>query len=136
MNFFDIMNDLQIPLMKITDAPPSSGVYLLFDANGEFIYVGKAENLKQRLTQHFSSSEGNPVIQKYATFTLWETTNSVEDAEREEGEIFDLWFALTGTKPIGNKITPPKAQTKGFEWASFFRDHPLFLQRFIQKGIR
>lgn len=132
MNFFEIMNELHIPLMTITKAPTSSGVYLLFDANGEFIYVGKAKNLKQRLAQHFSGSEKNPVIQKYATFTLWETTNSLEDAEREEGAIFDSWVKITGTVPIANRIAPPKASAKDF-WTSFFRNHPLFLQRFIQK---
>ena len=129
MIFFEIMKDLHIPLMTIADAPTSSGVYLLFDSNGEFIYVGKAENLRQRLAQHFSGNEKNPAIQEFATFTLWETTNSLEDAEREEGAIFDLWVKLTGAPPVANRITPPKAQEKTFDWSVFLRN-PLFLKRF------
>src|SRR4030095_14454390 len=32
--------------------PRSSGVYLVYDEHGELIYVGKAMNLKRRLSQY------------------------------------------------------------------------------------
>src|SRR5499427_6209343 len=32
--------------------PGSPGVYLVYDANDELIYVGKAKNLKRRLSQY------------------------------------------------------------------------------------
>ncbi|MCB1517599.1 MAG: excinuclease ABC subunit UvrC [Hyphomicrobiaceae bacterium] len=40
--------------------PGSSGVYRMFDANGQVIYVGKARNLKARVT-NYTRFEGNPV---------------------------------------------------------------------------
>ena len=39
-------------------APSSSGVYLWRDAKGTVIYVGKAKNLKNRLSSYFSGDKG------------------------------------------------------------------------------
>jgi len=39
------------------DAPQSCGVYLMKDREGNVIYVGKAKNLKKRLTSYFKNSE-------------------------------------------------------------------------------
>src|SRR3954465_15423308 len=36
------------------DAPASPGVYVLRDANGAAVYVGKAVNLQRRLRAHFA----------------------------------------------------------------------------------
>ena len=36
------------------EAPPTSGVYILRDASGQSLYVGKATNLRRRLRAHFS----------------------------------------------------------------------------------
>ncbi len=38
------------------DAPKSSGVYLWKDESGQVIYVGKAKNLKNRLSSYFTSN--------------------------------------------------------------------------------
>ena len=35
------------------DAPKATGVYLMYDEKGKVIYVGKANNLKQRMQQYF-----------------------------------------------------------------------------------
>jgi excinuclease ABC subunit C len=39
------------------DAPQACGVYLMKDSDGNVIYVGKAKNLKKRLTSYFKNSE-------------------------------------------------------------------------------
>lgn len=41
---------------KLKELPTSSGVYLMYNANNEIIYVGKAVNLKNRVHQYFQSS--------------------------------------------------------------------------------
>ena len=38
---------------KISDIPSSAGVYRFYDKNGEVIYVGKAKNLRNRLSDYF-----------------------------------------------------------------------------------
>jgi excinuclease ABC subunit C len=41
---------------KLKDVPENPGVYIMTDAEGEIIYVGKAKNLKKRLRQYFYNS--------------------------------------------------------------------------------
>ena len=41
-------------LAKIKNISSSSGVYIMKNINGEVIYVGKAKNLKKRVSQYFS----------------------------------------------------------------------------------
>jgi excinuclease ABC subunit C len=44
-------------LESVTGAP---GVYRMYGASGELLYVGKARNLKKRLASYFRASESNP----------------------------------------------------------------------------
>ncbi len=44
---------------KLTQAPDTPGVYLMKDARGKVIYVGKAKDLKKRLVTYFSSAAQN-----------------------------------------------------------------------------
>ena len=43
-------------LEKLNNLTTQSGVYLMKDINGAVIYVGKAKNLKNRVSQYFNSS--------------------------------------------------------------------------------
>lgn len=49
----------EIILQKLRLLPDEPGVYKMFNANGEIIYVGKAVNLKNRVKQYFQSSRGH-----------------------------------------------------------------------------
>ncbi|HEA68291.1 MAG TPA: excinuclease ABC subunit UvrC [Desulfobacterales bacterium] len=42
---------------KLLQAPSNPGVYLFKDAAGQFIYVGKAQNLRKRLASYFTNLE-------------------------------------------------------------------------------
>jgi excinuclease ABC subunit C len=44
---------------KVAALPHSPGVYLMKDHTGEIIYVGKAKNLKNRVSQYFQSRHGH-----------------------------------------------------------------------------
>ena len=44
---------------EIKNLPTNPGVYLMHDKNGRIIYVGKAKNLKNRVTQYFRSSSSH-----------------------------------------------------------------------------
>jgi excinuclease ABC subunit C len=45
---------------KVKNLPPSSGIYLMKDARGQIIYVGKAKNLKNRVRSYFQNSKSHP----------------------------------------------------------------------------
>ena len=62
-------------------APQSSGVYLWRDENGTIIYVGKAKNLKNRLTSYFSgqrSVKTRLLVSRAASIEYITTTNEYE----------------------------------------------------------
>jgi len=68
----------------LDEAPASEGVYMLSETDSEkgILYVGRADNLHERLSQH--PDQNNPCLQRrrinYFTYEI--TTNS-EGRERE-----------------------------------------------------
>lgn len=48
-----------LPKEEFEDLPEQAGVYYFIDAHGEIIYVGKAKNIKKRITSHFSGTSKN-----------------------------------------------------------------------------
>ncbi|MEI6242066.1 MAG: excinuclease ABC subunit UvrC [Chlamydiota bacterium] len=47
---------------KLSSYPSHSGVYLMKDKEGNFLYIGKANNLKKRLHQYFSKEDSRPLV--------------------------------------------------------------------------
>ena len=70
------MNLLNIK-QKIIDFPNNSGVYLFKDNLGKIIYIGKAKNLKKRVTSYFATR-----------VTLW-------TVQMLQQEAFDVDFFVT-----------------------------------------
>ena len=57
MDWNFVVEKCGLPIRNITQVPVSPGYYLLFAENGDFIYVGKAKNIRNRLTDHFGLDE-------------------------------------------------------------------------------
>lgn len=47
---------------KLKNIPKKSGVYQFLNKDGEIIYIGKAKNLKTRVTQYFGSHDTRPQL--------------------------------------------------------------------------
>ena len=45
---------------KANSLPESAGVYIMLDADGEIIYVGKSKKLKNRVTSYFTGNNHTP----------------------------------------------------------------------------
>jgi len=115
-NFFGLVRDLGLAVSDSASAAPEvPGVYMLFDNDGRFVYVGKADNLKTRLSSHFSLTETNLLIRVFARLYVWEVTASVDVAEVEEGRLYDIWVDSAGYPPLANKVAPPKSKYSNVE---------------------
>lgn len=68
--------------MDIQSFPSKPGVYLMKNAQGVVMYVGKAKNLRKRLQQYFSLSDGRPQIPILVKSTV-EVETIVVSSEKE-----------------------------------------------------
>jgi excinuclease ABC subunit C len=53
--------------------PPLPGIYKYYNANGNLLYVGKAKNIKKRVTSYFSKTLTN-----YKTYELVRRIHKIE----------------------------------------------------------
>src|ERR1700733_6463245 len=51
-----MMTGMAAPSDKVKDFPPTPGVYLMKDAEGRVLYVGKAKNLRNRAGHYFTKA--------------------------------------------------------------------------------
>lgn len=56
-----MMNDHEALRGKMMSSPYSPGVYLMLDGRGKVIYVGKANNLKNRIASYFTGRDKRPM---------------------------------------------------------------------------
>ena len=84
-----------LPKSEYLELPELPGVYYFIDQRGEVIYVGKAVNIKKRITSHFSGSSKNSRNQRirneihHITYEL--TGNELVALVLESQEIKRLW---------------------------------------------
>jgi len=84
-----------LPKEEFYDLPELAGVYYFIDAHGEIIYVGKAKNIKKRITSHFSGTSKNrrnQYIRNEIHHVSYELTgNELVALLLESSEIKRLW---------------------------------------------
>ena len=115
-NFSTLVEELGLHVYDdIAQAPNATGYYRLFKENGDFIYVGKASDLRQTLTKHFGPNEKNEKIKGIVEGAIWELTRTIDEAEEAEGNLYDTWFRHTGQPPYANKNKPPKSRLSDSE---------------------
>lgn len=82
----------------IKELPTVTGVYYIHKSDGEIIYIGKSKNIKQRINQHFTSTnQKSKKIQIQVTAVTYETTGSELVALLKESE------EIKRVKPILNR---------------------------------
>lgn len=112
-NFFALAEQLHLGISeRFEDVPASPGAYMLFSGNGHFVYSGKASDLRQRINDHFSPREENPLIRILARYFIWRVTATEAAGEVLEGELYDLWLEATGVPPLANRNAPPGSKAE------------------------
>ncbi len=82
----------------IEDLPSVTGVYYIHNENGEIIYIGKSNNIKKRINQHFTNKNSkSKKIQALVRAVTYEKTGSELAALLKESE------AIKKNKPIFNR---------------------------------
>ena len=82
----------------IEDLPSVTGVYYIHNENGEIIYIGKSNNIKKRITQHFTNKASkSKKIQTLVRAVTFEKMGSELAALLKESE------AIKKNKPIFNR---------------------------------
>ncbi len=81
---------------KVINAlPPTAGVYYFHDAKGKIIYVGKAINIKKRVTSHFTHNDAGNRRQDFlrlvTNISYKECANELHALILESTEIKRLW---------------------------------------------
>ncbi len=92
----------------IEELPTETGVYYIHDANGNIIYIGKSNNIKKRITQHFTNTNSkSKKIQIQVAAVTYEKTGSELVALLKESE------EIKANKPIHNRALKRSKFTQG-----------------------
>lgn len=82
----------------IEDLPSDTGVYYIHNTDGNIIYIGKSNNIRKRITQHFTGSDSkSKKIQALVASVSYEKTGSELVALLKESE------EIKSNKPILNR---------------------------------
>lgn len=82
----------------IDSLPSATGVYYIHKSDGEIIYIGKSNNIKKRINQHFTNtSQKSKKIQQLVSTVSYEATGSELVALLKESE------EIKRNKPIFNR---------------------------------
>jgi predicted GIY-YIG superfamily endonuclease len=91
------------------DAPPTPGVYILKDADGRALYVGKAVHLRRRLRAHFAARRWHalkPEMSRAADAEWHEVGSEIEALLREAALIDEL------QPPVNVQIAAPDLEAR------------------------
>lgn len=84
-----------LPAKQIEKLPESCGVYFFYDKKGKIIYVGKARNIRKRVSSHFSNNNPGPrkqdLLKRIYSIKCQPTGNELMALIREHLEIRQHW---------------------------------------------
>lgn len=104
------------------------GYYLLYDKDGDLIYIGSTDNLRETVRIHFNHSERNPAIKGIAEFCIVVKIASVEDAEEWKNGICTAYEKSVGELPAANRILTPEEMIPDAEESEHFQKTPQMVQ--------
>ncbi len=121
---------VNLPAEQVEHLPESPGVYYFHDRKGKVIYVGKAKNLRRRVSSHFSNNKPGRQKQEFLR-NIHSVTHETTGTELmafvlEWAEIRRLW-------PIYNRSLKRFEQTYGLY---LFEDRNGYLRLVIEKRRR
>lgn len=105
---------------KIADIPEEPGIYYFYNESGNIIYIGKSNNLLQRINTHLSNNTSNRSMKMRDQIAdiYWETTGSELIALLKES------FEIKVNKPLFNRAQ----RRTSFQWGIFsFEDKNGFI---------
>jgi DNA polymerase-3 subunit epsilon len=80
--------EFTLPRTFLSNLPDTSGVYRMFDNGGQLLYIGKAKNLRRRVSSYFTNSSGHSdkvleLVRTVREVTYEEAGSELEAALRE-----------------------------------------------------
>lgn len=100
----------------IENSPMAPGVYKMYDADGNLLYVGKAKNLRNRLHQYLDISKlelHKQVMRTLVARVEWETVANESDALIREQELIKTLKPKYNIMLTDGKMYPMLALTAG-----------------------
>jgi len=113
---------------KLTDLPAQPGVYIMRDAEGAVIYVGKAKNLRHRLRSYLHPERGGAkvkaLVQKVHDVDCIVTANELEALILESNLVRQRARSPdTGEQPRQGKKAAIQHRAEGRQAVSISQDH-------------
>lgn len=101
----------KLDLCKIDAIPEEAGVYYFYNEEGTLIYIGKSNNLQQRIRTHLSNNSSSHTMEMRDQIAdiSWETTGSELIALLMESS------EIKKNKPVYNRAQ----RSSGFNWGLF-----------------
>jgi len=96
---------IEFEFSKLNNVPETYGCYIISNFNNEIMYIGKATNLRGRMTNHLDTPEKNKKTRlgKAYWFSYKISKNEFEISKLERGWLND-YELKNGELPIFNKI--------------------------------
>lgn len=88
-----------VELSNLNNLPHCSGVYFAVDSNNIFHYIGRAEDLQKRWTNHHRKFQLQQIDRKYPIKIFWLMWNT-EDLATAEKYFIDLYKPLLNTTKV------------------------------------
>jgi DNA polymerase-3 subunit epsilon len=100
-----------LDINKVNQIPEDPGIYYFYNEKGDLIYIGKSNNLLQRISTHLSNNTTNRSMEMRDSIADigWEETGSELIALLKES------FEIKANKPLYNRAQ----RRTGFRWGIF-----------------